>query len=66
MFGTCRIVEVLDVVIVKTYESIAIHALAIKTLAQSMSFVNLFSRPCPAKDVGNVKKAAMEISPQER
>lgn len=64
-FGTCRIVEVFDAIIAKTYESIA---LAIKTPTQSMSIVNLFSQSCPAKDVGMAKKAAMKIilfSPQE-
>jgi tRNA threonylcarbamoyladenosine modification (KEOPS) complex Cgi121 subunit len=42
-FGTCQIVEALDVIIAETYESIAIYALAIKTPTQSMSIVNLFS-----------------------
>ena len=56
MSGRCRIVEVHDVTIAKIYESIAIHALAIKTPTQSMSFLNLFSRSCPAEDVRIVKK----------
>jgi hypothetical protein len=34
---------VLDAIVAKTYGSIAIHALAIKTPTQSMSIVNLFS-----------------------
>ena len=64
MFGTCRIVKVLDVIIAKTYESIAIHALAIKTPIQSMSIVNLFSRSCPAKDVGMAKSSHEDHSVQ--
>jgi hypothetical protein len=68
-FGTCQIVEVLDIIIAETYESIAIHALAIKTPTQSISIANLFSQSCPAKDVGMAEKAAIKIilfSPRER
>jgi hypothetical protein len=63
MFRGCRMVDVVDVIMAKTYESMAMHALAMITPIQSMSVLNLLIRSPSVADAGIVINAARKIIP---